>query len=142
MDRILVAASVDGYHRLRAALRDVEADYVTSWAGGVEALLRGQYSQVVVDLLFAESRMLKFARFVKEQQPSAHLACLNVTGYPLNEAASSEIEERLRRLGCDGVIDLRRGWKDQERRLARRDRRVYPRSLGLDDRRRAPPLTL
>jgi hypothetical protein len=142
MDRILVAASLAGHRRLRAIFRGVQADYATSYAGGVEALLHKEYPLILVDVLFAESRMLKFARFVKEQQPSAHVVCVNVTGYPLNDAARSEIEERLRRLGYKGLIDLKRVWGGHERRYAGADRRGRPRPRDRGDRRAAPALTL
>jgi hypothetical protein len=116
MDRVLVAASQEGRHKLRKILAGVQADYVTSYAGGVEALMRNSYPLIVVDVLFAESRMLKFARNVKEEQPSAQVACVNVTGYPLNEAARSEIDKRLARLGYDGIVDVMSGWEGPERR--------------------------
>jgi hypothetical protein len=118
VDRILVAASQEGRHTLRKLLAEVPADYVTSYAGGVEALLRNQYPLIVVDVLFAESRMLKFARTVKEEQPSARVACVNVTLYPLNEAARAEIDKRLARLGYDGIMDVVRAWEGPERRRA------------------------
>ena len=72
MSRVLVAASLEAHGRLRGLMRGFDADFVTSYAGGVEALLRNEYSQVVVDLLFADSRMVEFAAFVKEQHPSAY----------------------------------------------------------------------
>lgn len=140
MDRILVAASQEGRDRLRPILEGKPAHFTTSYAGGVEALLRNEYELVLVDLLFAESRMLKFARYVKDEQPSAHLACVNVTGYPLNDAARSEIEARLRRLGYEGVIEVKRVWQGHERRRGD-ERRMRSRSAGRGDR-RASALTL
>ena|SRR2546423_5573256 len=116
MDRVLVAASQEGRHKLRKILAGVQADYVTSYAAGVEALMRNSYVLIVVDVLFAESRMLKFARSVKEEQPSARLICVNVTGYSLNEAARSEIDARLARLGYEGIVDVAGGWEGPERR--------------------------
>ena len=116
MDRILVAASQEGRRALRKLLAEVKADYVTSYAAGVEALLRNQYPLIVVDVLFAESRMLKFARAVKEEQPSARVACVNVTQYPLNEAARDEIDKRLARLGYEGIVDIVQAWEGPERR--------------------------
>lgn len=136
MDRILVAASQAGRERLRDLLGEKEADYTTSYAGAVEALLRNEYQLILMDLLFAESRMLKFARFVREEQPSAHVACVNVTGYPLNDAARSEIEARLHRLGYDGVIDVKRVWQGYERREGS-ERRMRSRTPGRRDRRSA-----
>jgi hypothetical protein len=138
MKGILVATSLEGYDRLRTILRDVDAAYTTSYAGAIEALMQGEYSDIVVDLQFAEARILEFARNVKEQQPSAHLVCVNVTGGPSN----SGIEESLRMLGYQGVVDLTRRWKDQDRRQAGRDRRAHRRSTGVPDRRRATAQTI
>lgn len=131
MGAILVAASVEGYGRLRGILRDVDADYVTSYAGAVEALLQKEYSEIVVELRFAESHTPEFARYAREQQPSARLVCVNVMGDPLN----SEMEERLRMLGYQGVMDLTRRWQELDRRQADRDRRAHRRSISAPDRR-------
>lgn len=116
MDRVLVAASQEGRHKLRKVLVGAKADYVTSYAAGVEALMRNSYALIVVDVLFAESRMLKFARSVKEEQPEARLSCVNATGYPLNEAARAEIDARLARLGYEGIVDVKLDWEGPERR--------------------------
>lgn len=140
MERTLVAASLEGLKRLRGSLGTRAADFASSYAGGVEALLRHEYSRVVVDLLFAESRMVKFARLVKEEQPSAALVCLNATGYPLNPTARSEIDARLHRLGSEGLVDLTRPWEGRERRVLARDRRTFPR--GASERRHGVVATL
>lgn len=129
MSRVLVAVSVEALTRLRGLTRGFDADFVTSFAGGVETLLRNEYSQVVVDLLFADSRMLEFARWVKEQQPSARLVCVNVVGRPLDGAALSRVNARLHALGYLGIMDL-------ERRQPESDRRARPRPRS--DRRSAP----
>jgi hypothetical protein len=131
MKGILVATSLEGYDRLRTILRDVDAAYTTSYAGAIEALMRNEYSEIVVDLQFAEARLVEFAQYVKEQQPSAHLVWVNVTGSPSN----SGIEQTLRMLGYQGVVDLTQRWKDQDRRQAGRDRRSHRRDVP--DRRRA-----
>jgi hypothetical protein len=133
MKGILVAASVEGYGRLRAILRDINADYTTSYAGAIEALMRNEYSEIVVDLQFARPRLVELTQYVKEQQPSARLVWVNVMGYPPN----SGIEETLRVLGYQGIVDLTRRWKEQDRRQAERDRRAHPRSPAAPDRRRA-----
>lgn len=138
MNRILVAASAEGQRRLRGILRGVAADYVTSYAGGMEALLRNEYSRVLIDLLFAESRMLKFARFVHDEQPDARVICVNATGYPLNPAAREETEARLRWLECGSLGDLERVWEMLERR-AGHDRRGAPRSRAMDRRGMSAP---
>jgi hypothetical protein len=134
MERTLVAASPVGLQRLRGMLGAQGADLASSYASGVEALLRNQYARVVVDLLFAESRMVKFARLVKEEQPSAEVVCVNATGYPLHPTARSEIDARLRRLGSGELVDLARPWEGRERRVLARDRRAAPR--GAIERRR------
>lgn len=129
MSRVLVAVSVEALARLRGLTRGFDADFVTSFAGGVEALLRNEYSQVVVDLLFADSRMVEFARYVKEQQPSARLVCVSVVGRPLDQAAVSRINARLQTLGYLEIVDL-------ERRQPESDRRAHPRPRS--DRRQEP----
>jgi hypothetical protein len=126
MSKVLVAASLEGYHRLRAVLRDLDADYATSYAGGVEALLQNQYSQVVVDVAFADSRTREFARLAKEQQPCARVLGVNVTGQRGGLLPETE------------VIDLTQRWKEQERRQAYSDRRAGQRPTGPGDRRHQP----
>jgi hypothetical protein len=121
--KILVAASLEGHGALRKLLRGVEADYVTSFAGGVEALLHRVYEQVVVDLRFAEARMLEFTRHVKEEQPEARVVCINVAGRTLERVALSWINANLRTLGYQPLIDL-----GEERRKAQADRRAQPRA--------------
>ncbi len=105
MNRILVAASLDGHATLRRQMREANADFVTSVAGGVEALLHNRYAQVVVDLQFAQSRALEFARYAVQEQPDAQVLCVNVAGWSGEE----------RRRHADR--------RQQHRILAARDRR-------------------
>ena len=107
---------------MRKLLRGVAADYVTSFAGGVEALLHHEYEQVVIDLRFAEARMLEFARHVRDEQREARVVCINVVGHTLERVALSWINANLRRLGYQPLIDL-----GEERRRAQADRRAAPR---------------
>ena len=120
--QVLVATSLEGHGALRKLLRGVEADYVTSFAGGVEALMRQPYEQVVIDLRFAEARMLEFARHVKDEQAESRVVCINVVGRTLERVALSWINANLRRLGCQPLIDL-----GEERRKGLADRRARPR---------------
>jgi hypothetical protein len=129
--QVLVATSLDGHGALRKLLRGVVADYVTSFAGGVEALLHHPYEQVVIDLRFAEARMLEFARYVKDEQPETRVVCINVVGRTLERVALSWINANLRTLGYQPLIDL-----GEERRKARADRRAHPRGY---DRRSSDP---
>jgi hypothetical protein len=115
---VLVAASLEGHGALRKLLRGVAADYVTSFSGGVEALLRHEYEQVVIDLRFADSRMLEFARHVKDEQAEARVVCINVVGRTLERVALSWINANLRTLGYQPLVDL-----GEERRKAQEDRR-------------------
>jgi hypothetical protein len=108
MNRILVAASLDGHATLRGLMRDMDADFVTSVAGGVEALMHRQYAQIVVDLQFAHSRALEFARYAKEEQPQAHVVCVNLAGWGGEERRRRDADRR-----------------QQHRILAARDRRRY-----------------
>ena len=128
--RVLIAASIEAHPRLRRLTRGFDADFVTSFAGGVEALLQNEYSQVVVDLLFADSRTLEFARFVKEHSPATRLVCVNVVGRPLRKAAFRLVEASLQALGFEGLVDL-------ERRRPVGDRRARPRPMS--DRRGGEP---
>ena len=105
MNRILVAASLDGHATLRRLMREANADFVTSVAGGVEALLHNQYTQIVVDQQFAHSRALEFARYAVQEQPDAQVLCINVAGWSGEE----------RRRAADR--------RQQHRILAARDRR-------------------
>jgi CheY-like chemotaxis protein len=123
VEQILVAASLEGHGALRKVLRGVGADYVTSFAGGVEALLHREYEQVVIDLRFADARMLEFVRHVKDEQPEARVVCINVVGRALERVALSWINANLRRLGYQPLIDL-----GEERRRAKADRRAVPRA--------------
>jgi hypothetical protein len=130
--RILIAASLESHPRLRGLSRGFDADFVTSFAGGVEALLRNEYSQVVVDLLFADARALEFARFVKENAPSSRLVCVNVVGRPLrkgnlHKATLNLLDASLQALGYEGLVDL-------ERRRPVGDRRTSPRRPASDRR--------
>jgi hypothetical protein len=130
--RILIAASLESHPRLRGLSRGFDADFVTSYAGGVEALLRNEYSQVVVDLLFADARALEFARFVKENAPSSRLVCVNVVGRPLrkgnlHKATLNLLDASLQALGYEGLVDL-------ERRRPVGDRRTSPRRPASDRR--------
>lgn len=120
---VLVATSVESHGPLRKLLRGVAADYVTSFAGGVEALLHHEYEQVVVDLRFADARMLEFARHVKEEQPESRVVCINAVGRTLERVALSWINANLRTLGYQPLIDL-----GEERRRAQADRRAEPRA--------------
>lgn len=120
---VLVATSLEGHGALRKLLRGVAADYVTSFAGGVEAILRHQYEQVVVDLRFADARMLEFARHVKEEQPASRVVCINLVGRTLERVALSWINANLRTLGYQALVDL-----GEERRKAQADRRAHPRA--------------
>ena len=129
--QVLVATSLEGHGALRKMLRGVEADYVTSFAGGVEALMRQAYEQVVIDLRFADARMLEFARHVKDEQPESRVVCINVVGRTLERVAVSWINANLRRLGYQVLIDLA-----EERRKAIADRRARPR--GYERRASAP----
>ena len=116
MDRILVAASLDGHATLRRLMRQTNADFVTSVAGGVEALLHNHYTQVVVDLQFAHPRALEFARYAEQEQPEARVLCVNVAGWSGEE----------RRRAADR--------RQQHRILAARDRRrnaLIPRHPGM-----------
>ena len=122
MGQVLVATSLEGHGALRKLLRGVEAEYVTSFAGGVEALMRRPYEQVVIDLRFADARMLEFVRHVKDEQPDARVVCINVAGRTLERVALSWINANLRRLGYQALIDL-----GEERRKARADRRARAR---------------
>ncbi len=133
--RVLIAASLEAHPRLRNLTRGFDADFVTSYAGGVEALLRNEYSQVVVDLLFADARALEFARHVRDQAPSARLVCVNVVGRPLrkgnlHKATLALLDASLQALGYEGLVDL-------ERRRPVGDRRAQPRHAASD--RRAEP---
>lgn len=130
MGHVLVATSLEGHAPLLKLLGGVAADYVTSFAGGVEALLRHPYEQVVIDLRFAEARMLEFARYVKDEQPDARVVCINVVGRTLERVALSWINATLRTLGYQTLIDL-----GEERRKSA-DRRAKPR--GHDRRGREP----
>ena len=123
MGHILVATSVEGHGALRKLLPGVAADYVTSFAGGVEALLHHEYEQVVIDLRFADARMLEFARHVKDEQPEARVVCINVAGRALERVALSWINANLRRLAYQALVDL-----GEERRRAKADRRAAPRA--------------
>ena len=107
---------------MRNLLRGVAADYVTSFAGGVEALLHHDYEQVVIDLRFAEARMLEYARHVRDEQREARVVCINVVGHTLERVALSWINANLRRLGYQPLIDL-----GEERRKGQADRRAAPR---------------
>ena len=130
--RVLIAASIEAHPRLLRLTQGFDADFVTSFAGGVEALLRKEYSQVVVDLLFADSRMVEFARIVKEQHPSARLVCVSVVGHPLGEAAVSRVNARLQTLGYLGMVNLERRHPERDRRVRARpmnDRRIESRAL-------------
>ena len=122
MGQVLVATSLEGHGALRKLLRGVEADYVTSFPGGVEALMQRPYEQVVIDLRFADARMLEFVRHVKDEQPDARVVCINVAGRTLERVALSWINANLRRLGYQALIDL-----GEERRKARADRRAHAR---------------
>jgi hypothetical protein len=133
--RVLIAASVESHPRLRGLTRGFDADFVTSFPGGVEALLRNEYSQVVVDLLFADARALEFARYVKENAPSARLVCVNVVGRPhgrgnLQKATLTLLDASLQALGYEGLVDLERRRPVADRRAQRRrpasDRRGEP----------------
>jgi hypothetical protein len=130
--RVLIAASLESHSRLRGLARGFHADFVTSYAGGVEALLRNEYSQVVVDRLFADARALEFARFVKENAPSSRLVCVNLVGRPvrkgrLHEATLTLLDASLQALGYEGLVDL-------ERRRPVGDRRGRPRRPASDRR--------
>lgn len=122
MGHVLVATSLEAHGGLRRLLRGVAADYVTSFAGGVEALLQHSYEQVVIDLRFADARMLEFARYVKDEQPETRVVCINVVGRTLERVALSWINANLRTLGYQPLIDL-----GEDRRKARADRRARPR---------------
>lgn len=122
MGHVLVATSLEGHGPLRKLLRGVVAEYVTSFAGGVEALLHHQYEQVVIDLRFADARMLEFARYVKEEQPGSRVVCINAAGRTLERVALSWINANLRTLGYPPLVDL-----GEERRKAQADRRAQPR---------------
>ncbi len=133
--RVLIAASLESHTRLRGLTRGFDADFVTSYAGGVEALLRNEYSQVVVDLLFADARALEFARYVKENAPSARLVCVNVVGRPLRKgnlhrATQNLLDASLQALGYEGLVDLERRRPVGDRRASLRrptsDRRGEP----------------
>jgi hypothetical protein len=123
--RVLIAASLESHARLRGLTRGFDADFVTSYAGGVEALLRNEYSQVVVDLPFADARALEFARFVKETAPSSRLVCVNVVGRPLRKgnlhrATLTLLDASLQALGYEGLVDLERRRPVGDRRAGAR----------------------
>ena len=113
---------MEGHGALRKLLRGVAADYVTSFSGGVEALLHHEYEQVVIDLRFADSRMLEFARHVKDEQTQARVVCINVVGRTLERVALSWINATLRTLGYQSLVDL-----GEDRRKAHADRRAQQR---------------
>ncbi len=126
--RVLIAASIEAHPRLLRLTQGFDADFVTSFGGGVEAVLQNEYSQVVLDLLFADSRTLEFARFVKEHSPSARLVCVNVVGRPmgrgsLHKATLALLDASLQALGYEGLVDL-------ERRRPVGDRRARPRPMS------------
>ena len=66
MDRILVAASQEGRDRLRPILEGKPAHFTTSYAGGVEALLRNEYELVWWTLLRGAQQIARSGR----EQPS------------------------------------------------------------------------
>jgi hypothetical protein len=133
--RVLIAASLEAHPRLRRLTQGFDADFVVSFGAGVEALLQNEYSQVVVDLLFADSRTLEFARFVKEHSPDTRVVCVNVVGRPLrrgslHRATLALLDASLQALGYEGLVDL-------ERRQPEGDRRARPRPMS--DRRGGEP---
>jgi hypothetical protein len=111
---------------LRKLLRGCEADYVTSFSAGLDALSRNPYSQVVIDLLFADSCMFEFARSVQQNQPAAGVVCVKIAGRPLDAGTRAGIDSTLHTLGYEGLIDLspRAAPGGEERRATATDRRA------------------
>ncbi|HEV8694610.1 MAG TPA: hypothetical protein VGQ93_10600 [Lysobacter sp.] len=107
--RVLVAVSQSGYAIARKMLAGCDADIVTSFEQGTQALARQAYGYVLVGVLFAESHMFEFVQEVKQSQPGARVLGVRGLGTPLSEEIRSGLQAALQTVGADGLIDLTRG---------------------------------
>ena len=107
--RVLVAVSQAGYGIATKLLSGCDADIVTSFNQGTQALARIPYAYVLVGMLFAESQMFEFVHEVKKYQPAARVLGVRGLGVPLNDEVRSGLHTALQTVGADGLVDLTRG---------------------------------
>jgi hypothetical protein len=107
--RVLVAVSQSGYGIATKLLADCDADIVTSFEQGTQALARQAYGYVLVGVLFAESHMFEFVQEVKQFQPAARVLGIRGLGAPLSDDVRSGLHTALQTIGAEGLVDLTRG---------------------------------
>jgi hypothetical protein len=126
--RVLVAVSQSGYGIATKLLAGCDADIVTSFAQGTQALARNPYAYVLIGVLFAESQMFEFVHEVKKYQPAARVLGVRGLGVPLSEEARLGLAAALQTVGAEGLVDLTRGelsaWEQQA--LAEMRTRCWP----------------
>jgi hypothetical protein len=122
--RVLVAESQAGYAIARKLLSGCDADIVTSFNQGTQALARNPYAYVLVGVLFAESHMFEFIREVRQSQPQARVLGVRGLGVPLNDEVRSGLHTALQTVGADGLLDLTRGELSAWERDALREMRA------------------
>jgi hypothetical protein len=125
---VLVAVSHSGYGIAKKLLAGCDADIVTSFEQGTQALARHAYGYVLIGVLFAESHMFEFLQEVKQSQPAARVLGIRGLGAPLNEEVRSGLHAALQTVGAEGLVDLTRGelsaWERQA--LLEMRRRCWP----------------
>jgi hypothetical protein len=121
--RVLVAVSQAGYGIARKLLSGCDADIVTSFNEGTQALARNPYAYVLVGVLFAESHMFEFIHEVRQSQPQARVLGVRGLGVPLTDEIRSGLHTALQTVGADGLLDLTRGELSAWEREALREMR-------------------
>ena len=115
--RVLVAVSQAGYGIAKKLLSGCDADIVTSFNQGTQALARYPYAYVLIGVLFAESQMFEFVHEVKKFQPTARVLGVRGLGAPLSDEARLGLHAALQTVGADGLLDLTRrelsAWEQQ-----------------------------
>jgi len=107
--RVLIAVSQSGYGLAKKLLSGCDADIVTSFNEGTQALSRYPYAYVLVGMLFAESQMFEFVHEVKKYLPAARVLGVRGLGVPLSDEVRSGLHAALQTVGADGLLDLTRG---------------------------------
>lgn len=107
--RVLVAVSQSGYGIATKLLAGCDADIVTSFEQGTQALGRQAYGYVLVGVLFAESHMFEFVQEVKQFQPAARVLGIRGLGAPISDDVRSGLHTALQTIGAEGLVDLTRG---------------------------------
>lgn len=107
--RVLVAVSQSGYAIARKLLAGCDADIVTSFEQGTQALARNPYAYVLIGMLFAESHMFEFVQEVRQSQPAARVLGVRGLGAPLSDDVRSGLHTALQTIGAEGLVDLTRG---------------------------------